>query len=45
MSIVMEEDQIYAIAAEVFAAMVDGDVGILQPWFGDVVEIVDPLVA
>jgi len=45
MSTVMEEDQVYAIAAEVFAAMVDGDVGPLQPWFGELETITDPLIA
>jgi hypothetical protein len=39
------EDQMFAIAEQVFSAMVDGDVGLLQRWMGDVPVIVDPLVA
>ncbi|MBO3086662.1 chemotaxis protein CheX [Cellulomonas fengjieae] len=35
MSTVVERDQVLAIAQEVFAAMVDGDTGLLQPWSGD----------
>ena len=35
MSAVVEHDQVFAIAQEVFAAMVDGDAGLLQPWDGD----------
>ncbi len=41
----VEHDQVYAIAEEVFAAMIDGDVGHLHPWPGDVPVLVDPLVA
>lgn len=37
-------DQMYSIAEQVFSAMVDGDVGPLQPWIGDVPAIVDPIV-
>jgi len=34
-SAVVEHDQVLTIAREVFAAMVDGDPGLLQPWDGD----------
>ena len=45
MSTVVEHDQVLAIAQEVFAAMVDGDVGLLQPWAGDLPELEDGVVA
>ena len=35
MSAVVEHAQVFMIAQEVFAAMVDGDAGLLQPWDGD----------
>ncbi|WP_028047245.1 chemotaxis protein CheX [Cellulomonas sp. URHE0023] len=35
MSPIVEHAQIFMIAQEVFAAMVDGDAGLLQPWDGD----------
>ena len=38
-------DQVYAIAEEVFAAMVDGEPGHLLPWEGEVPAAVEPLVA
>jgi chemotaxis protein CheX len=41
----LPDDQMYAIAEQVFSAMVDGDVGLLQRWVGDVPAIADPLVA
>ena len=37
-------DQMYSIAEQVFSAMVDGDVGPLQPWMGEVPAVVDPIV-
>lgn len=37
--------QITAIAEEVFAAMVDGEPGGLQPWTGAAPELTDPLHA
>lgn len=45
MSTAVEHDQVLAIAQEVFAAMVDGDAGLLQPWPGDLPPIADPVVA
>ncbi|RHA44514.1 chemotaxis protein CheX [Cellulomonas rhizosphaerae] len=45
MTATVEYDQIHAIAQEVFAAMVDGDLGLLLPWDGDLPDIVDALVA
>jgi hypothetical protein len=42
---VVEHDQVLAIAQEVFAAMVDGDAGLLQPWPGELPEIEDVVVA
>ena len=45
MSTLVEHDQVLAIAQEVFAAMVDGDVGLLQPWAGELPEIEDSVVA
>ncbi|NUU16981.1 chemotaxis protein CheX [Cellulomonas humilata] len=45
MSTVVEHDQVLAIAQEVFAAMVDGDEGLLQPWPGELPVIEDAVVA
>jgi hypothetical protein len=45
MSTAVEHDQVLAIAQEVFAAMVDGDAGQLQPWPGARPQIHDTLVA
>jgi chemotaxis protein CheX len=45
MSQTVPEDEMYAIAEQVFSAMIDGDVGPLQRWVGDVPMIPDPLVA
>ena len=45
MSTVVEHDQVFMIAQEVFAAMVDGDHGLLQPWDGEMGPFVDPIVA
>ena len=45
MSTIVEHDQVFEIAQEVFAAMVDGDVGLLQPWQGAPPVIEHPLVA
>lgn len=45
MSTIVEQDQVYAIAQEVFAAMIDGDVGLLLPLEGDLPEFHDPVVA
>jgi len=41
----VEQDQVYAIAEEVFAAMVDGEPGHLRPWEGEVPAPAEPLVA
>jgi hypothetical protein len=38
-------DQVHAIAQEVFAAMVDGDLGLLLPWEGELPALDDALVA
>lgn len=38
-------DQVHAIAQEVFAAMVDGDLGLLLPWHDELPELDDALVA
>ncbi|VTR78299.1 chemotaxis protein CheX [Cellulomonas hominis] len=45
MTAVVEQDQVYAIAEEVFAAMIDGEVGYLRPWEGELPPVTDPLVA
>jgi CheY-specific phosphatase CheX len=45
MTAVVEHDQVLSIAQEVFAAMVDGDAGLLQPWFGDLPTMHDVVVA
>jgi len=45
MSTVVEHDQVFMIAQEVFAAMVDGDHGLLQPWDGDLPTFDEPIVA
>ena len=37
-------DQMFAIAEQVFSAMIDGDVGPLQRWWGQVPTVVDPIV-
>ena len=42
---VVERDQVLAIAQDVFAAMVDGDAGRLQPWSGTLPSLEDPVVA
>ena len=41
----VEQDQVFAIAEEVFAAMIDGEPGYLRPWEGDVPVPADPLAA
>lgn len=41
----VDHDQVHAIAQEVFAAMVDGDLGLLLPWDGDLPALDDALVA
>ena len=45
MTAAVEHDQVYAIAEEVFAAMIDGEPGYLRPWEGEVPAPVEPLVA
>ncbi|MDM7830574.1 chemotaxis protein CheX [Cellulomonas edaphi] len=45
MTATVEHDQVLSIAQEVFSAMVDGDLGLLLPWEGDLPEIDDALVA
>lgn len=45
MTATVEHDQVYAIAEEVFAAMIDGEPGHLLPWDGEVPVPADPLVA
>ncbi|WP_448059148.1 chemotaxis protein CheX [Cellulomonas hominis] len=45
MSTAVESDQVFAIAEEVFAAMIDGEAGHLELWLGDLPPIGDPLVA
>ncbi|GAA3795695.1 chemotaxis protein CheX [Cellulomonas soli] len=45
MSTIVEQDQVFAIAQEVFAAMIDGDVGLLVPYEGDAPAFRDPVVA
>lgn len=45
MTAAVEHDQVYAIAEEVFAAMIDGEPGYLRPWEGDVPVPAEPLVA
>ncbi len=45
MTATVEHDQVYAIAEEVFAAMIDGEPGHLLPWDGEVPAPVEPLVA
>jgi CheY-specific phosphatase CheX len=45
MTAAVEHDQVYAIAEEVFAAMVDGEPGYLRPWEGEVPVSAEPLVA
>jgi CheY-specific phosphatase CheX len=45
MTAAVEHDQVYAIAEEVFAAMIDGEPGYLRPWEGDVPAPAEPLVA
>ncbi|GEA85964.1 MAG: chemotaxis protein CheX [Cellulomonas sp.] len=41
----VDHDQVHAIAQEVFAAMVDGDLGLLLPWDGELPELSDAVVA
>lgn len=41
----VDHDQVHAIAQEVFAAMVDGDLGQLLPWEGELPELPDAVVA
>ncbi len=41
----VDHDQVHAIAQEVFAAMVDGDLGQLLPWEGELPELPEPVVA
>lgn len=38
-------EDVYTIAVEVFSAMVDGDVGLLLPWQGDVPRLEDPITS
>lgn len=45
MTAIVENDQVYAIAEEVFAAMIDGEPGHLLPWVGEVPVPTEPLVA
>ncbi len=45
MTTTVAQDQVYAIAADVFAAMIDGDEGLLMPWDGELPPFADPLVA
>ncbi|MGN8244982.1 chemotaxis protein CheX [Cellulomonas soli] len=45
MSTIVEQDQVFAIAQEVFAAMIDGDEGLLVPLEGDLPTFHDPVVA
>ncbi|WP_129339368.1 chemotaxis protein CheX [Cellulomonas endophytica] len=41
----VDTDQVLAIAEAVFSAMVDGDAGLLLPWYGELPEAVEPLCA
>ena len=45
MTTTVDTDQVYAIAESVFAAMIDGDEGLLLPWYGELPPIVEPLAA
>lgn len=45
MSTLIAGDDVYAIAEELFAAMVDGEAGTLAPWYGDAPAWRDPVVA
>lgn len=38
-------DPILSIAEEVFSAMIDGEPGLLNPWYGDRPDAVDPMYA
>ncbi len=45
MTAAVEHDQVYAIAEEVFSAMIDGEPGHLRPWDGELPVSGEPLVA
>jgi chemotaxis protein CheX len=45
MTAIVEHAQIFMIAQEVFAAMVDGDPRLLQAWAGDLPEFDEPMSA
>lgn len=45
MTAAVEHDQVYAIAEEVFSAMIDGEPGYLRPWDGELPAVDEPLVA
>ncbi|GIG30418.1 chemotaxis protein CheX [Cellulomonas marina] len=45
MSTAVDTEQVYAVAAAVFAAMIDGDEGLLTPWYGDLPLVEEPLSA
>ncbi|RMI12592.1 chemotaxis protein CheX [Cellulomonas triticagri] len=45
MTAAVEHDQVYAIAEEVFSAMIDGEPGYLRPWDGELPVAAEPLVA
>ncbi|MCL2455082.1 MAG: chemotaxis protein CheX [Micrococcales bacterium] len=45
MSTIMDYGSVYEIAQAVFAAMIDGDEGLLLPWDGDPPVIDDPVVS
>jgi chemotaxis protein CheX len=44
MTAVIEHDQVFMIAQDFFAAMVDGDHGLLLPWHGDLPAFTEPIV-
>lgn len=45
MSTLIAGEDVYAIAEELFSAMVDGEAGTVQPWYGQVPAWRDPVVA
>ncbi len=45
MTTTVEHDQVLTIAQEVFAAMVDGEEGLLQPWPGAAPAAAEPIAA
>lgn len=42
---VVDDGQVFAIAQEVFSAMVDGEAGLLQPWAGGEITFEDQVAA